>query len=200
VKTAPAAAPALKYFDAQAADYDRRSRTGLWRRLRAREQRAVLDALGDLGGRRVLEVGCGAGFYTRLLRATGATVVACDLSLPMLRATGLSGVFCADMTRLPLGPHFDVALCAGVLEFLPEPDPFLAEVAGCLRGRGRLVLLVPELTWAGRLYRRAHAAHDVAVRLFRKAELVARADAHGFTVRVVRRPTPFALVLGLERR
>lgn len=200
MKGSHAAAPTLKYFDEQAADYDRRSRTGLWRRLRDREQRAVLDALGDLATQRVLEVGCGAGFYTRVLRATGATVVACDLSFPMLRAAGLPGVLCADMTRLPLGPHFDVALCAGALEFLPEPDPFLSEIAGCLRARGRLVLLVPELTWAGRLYRRAHAAHGVAVRLFPKAELLARADAHGFTARVVRRPTPFALVVGLERR
>lgn len=195
-----ASMPATGYFDEQAATYDRRSRTGLWRHLRHREQRAVLAALGDVAGARVLEAACGAGFYTRLLRAAGARVAACDLSMPMVRATGLANVVCADITQLPYGAHFDAVLCAGAMEFLPDPDAFLREAARCLRRPGRLVVLVPELTWAGRLYRRTHAGHGVAVRLFRRADLLASAAACGFTPRGSARPTPFALVMTLERR
>jgi SAM-dependent methyltransferase len=47
----------------------------------------VLDRLGDLGGARVLELGCGLGDYTVVLARRGAFVEAVDLSSTALRIT-----------------------------------------------------------------------------------------------------------------
>jgi 2-polyprenyl-3-methyl-5-hydroxy-6-metoxy-1,4-benzoquinol methylase len=41
---------------------------------------AQLRALGDVTGKRVLELGCGAGQWSRALAAEGAVVVGFDLS------------------------------------------------------------------------------------------------------------------------
>nr|WP_237524874.1 class I SAM-dependent methyltransferase [Streptomyces sp. SID5643] len=53
---------------------------------------AHLHALGDVTGKRVLELGCGAGQWSRALASEGATVVGLDLSEAQLaaasRATG----------------------------------------------------------------------------------------------------------------
>ncbi|MER6849760.1 methyltransferase domain-containing protein [Streptomyces flaveolus] len=47
---------------------------------------AHLHALGDVTGKRVLELGCGAGQWSRVLAAEGATVVGLDLSEAQLAA------------------------------------------------------------------------------------------------------------------
>ena len=47
---------------------------------------AQLRALGDVTGKRVLELGCGAGQWSRALAAEGAVVVGFDLSEAQLAA------------------------------------------------------------------------------------------------------------------
>ena len=60
------------YFSNAASAYQAASRRALWRKVREREARAVVQTIGDVAGRDVLELGCGAGFYTRLLLERGA--------------------------------------------------------------------------------------------------------------------------------
>ena len=46
--------------------------------------RGVVDSLGPLAGRRILDLGCGKGRFARALAAQGASVVGLDLSAAML--------------------------------------------------------------------------------------------------------------------
>src|SRR5262245_50376236 len=50
---------------------------------------AVERLLGDVDGRRVLEIACGNGLFARRLAGRGATVVATDASKPMLERARL---------------------------------------------------------------------------------------------------------------
>ncbi len=51
----------------------------------------MLDALGDIPGRRVLDIGCGEGRFSRLLAELGADVTGVDLTEPLIdRARGLA--------------------------------------------------------------------------------------------------------------
>ena len=50
-----------------------------------REKRAVLDAIGPVDRKRVLEIACGTGRFTALLAERGADIVGLDISTPMLR-------------------------------------------------------------------------------------------------------------------
>ncbi|GAA3731041.1 class I SAM-dependent methyltransferase [Salinactinospora qingdaonensis] len=112
--------------------------------------------LGDpkwLRGRRVLEVGCGAGQCGRWLRSVGvAEVVGVDVSFRQLqhsrRIDADSGhplaVTQADAQRLPFADAvFDVACSAyGAFPFLPVAEAALIETARVLRPEGRLVFSV----------------------------------------------------------
>jgi SAM-dependent methyltransferase len=105
--------------------------------------------LGDVAGRRVLEVGCGAGQCARWLRSQGASVVGLDLSYRQLQhsrriddATGVVvPVVCATATAVPLADaSFDLACSAfGALPFVSGIDGVMAEVARVLRPGGRWV-------------------------------------------------------------
>ncbi len=108
--------------------------------------------LGDVEGRRVLEIGCGSAPCARWLRRAGADVVALDLSAGMLaRAAELnasSGITVpllqADAGALPLASgSIDVACSAfGGLPFVADAGAVFAEVARVLRPGGRFVASV----------------------------------------------------------
>src|SRR3954449_2818034 len=108
--------------------------------------------LGDVAGRRVLEIGCGSAPCSRRLRAAGADVVGLDLSAGMLaRAAELNRstdvpvpLVQADAGALPVADaSIDVACSAyGGLPFVADAGAVLAEVARVLRPGGRFVASV----------------------------------------------------------
>jgi SAM-dependent methyltransferase len=108
--------------------------------------------LGDVAGRRVLEVGCGSAPCSRWLRTAGADAVALDLSAGMLaraaqlnRSSGLAvPLLQADAGALPLADgSFDLACSAyGGLPFVADARAVLAEVCRVLRPGGRFVASV----------------------------------------------------------
>jgi SAM-dependent methyltransferase len=116
--------------------------------------------LGDVAGRRVLEVGAGAAQCSRWLVRAGAQVVATDLSIGMLRqgrrverASGAPPVQMvqADACLLPLADAcFDVACSAyGAVPFVADGSALMREVARVVRPGGRWVFSVSHpIRWA----------------------------------------------------
>jgi len=108
--------------------------------------------LGDVGGRRVLEVGCGAAAAARWLATQGAEVVGIDLSAGMLRhallAAKSSGVRVplvqGDVLALPFpDASFDMACTAfGAIPFVEDSAAAMREVYRVLRPGGRWVFSV----------------------------------------------------------
>jgi ubiquinone/menaquinone biosynthesis C-methylase UbiE len=69
-------------YDAMAVEYDRHNASSAANNYY--ERPATIELLGDIMGKRVLEVGCGTGPVTEWLVEHGAEVVACDVSTAML--------------------------------------------------------------------------------------------------------------------
>jgi len=122
-----------------------------------RRRQLVQGALGAQPGERILDVGCGPGFYVaELLDQVGpqGTVVGIDGSAQMLavaarRCEGRPNVTFqeGDATSLPVaGESFDGALCVQVLEYVAKPGVALAEMHRALKPGGRLV--VWDVDWA----------------------------------------------------
>jgi ubiquinone/menaquinone biosynthesis C-methylase UbiE len=119
----------------------------LWGPENLREGDARL--LGDVRGRSVLEVGCGAAQCSRWLVTQGAHVVAFDLSAGQLaRGRALNArtgigvpLVQADATQLPFADEaFDVACSAyGAVPFVADSAGVMREVARVLRPGGRWV-------------------------------------------------------------
>jgi len=137
-------------WDAAAAHYE-----AGWRQPLLAAQRTLLETAALAPGERVLEVACGSGLVTRAAAAavgpTGA-LLATDLSAAMVELTarqaeaaGLSWVTAARMNAeelaVPAG-HFDAALCALGLMYVPRPRAAVAAMARALRPGGRVVATV----------------------------------------------------------
>ncbi len=126
-------------YEQIAADYAaRHSALRAWARLALAAFTQALPAPA-----RVLDLGCGPGRDTRMLRAAGYTVVACDATWAMLALVGAGPRVQADSRALPFGSAtFDGVWASATLLHLPRTELVLAmlELERVLRPGGVLFL------------------------------------------------------------
>ena len=89
-------------------------------------------ASAALGGKRVLDVGCGSGWGTEVLVSTGAAVTGVDLDPVSIEAASLrcpqATFVVADLHQLPFPDgSFDVAVCFGLDDELIDMQRMLSE-------------------------------------------------------------------------
>jgi len=121
--------------------------------MRAIEMRHLAPWVRHVAGWRVLDVGCGYGFYSLDFVRRGASLLGCDLSLPALdasqqtvRGLGLDDralYLRADGSVLPMtSGAYDLIFCNCVLEHVGDDHQALGEMYRTLRSGGLLYLTV----------------------------------------------------------
>jgi SAM-dependent methyltransferase len=108
----------------------------------------LIDLLGDIAGRDVLDAACGEGFLARLLASRGARVTGIDLSprlIAMARAKDPEGTIdyrVADLTvPMPeLAERFDRIGSHLALNDIADHRSFAANMAAFVKPGGRVVL------------------------------------------------------------
>ena len=104
-----------------------------------REKQAVLDALGPVDEKKVLEIACGTGRFTVMLAERGTDIVGLDISSAMLqqgrRKARSAGVddhlefMRGDAGRLPFpDDHFDAVFAMRFFHLADTPATFLSEM------------------------------------------------------------------------
>jgi 2-polyprenyl-3-methyl-5-hydroxy-6-metoxy-1,4-benzoquinol methylase len=111
----------------------------------------VMRMLGDVAGQRILDAGCGDGYFARLLAARGARVTGVDPAEAMVGyareresdlGQGIDYVL-ADLTRLPdLGDAFDAVVCSMVLMAIPGWRAAMRACLSSLRPGGLFVFCI----------------------------------------------------------
>jgi 2-polyprenyl-3-methyl-5-hydroxy-6-metoxy-1,4-benzoquinol methylase len=132
--------------------------------------------LGDVAGRRILDAGCGNGYFSRMLARAGAKVTGIEPAAALYDFAAGSELaeplgiryLQADLCDLagpePAGPgQFDAVVASMVLPAIPDWTTALAASVACLRPGGRLVFSVNHpcfeqlaSSW------RAHGAYQVS--------------------------------------
>ena len=101
---------------------------------------------GGLGGKRVLDVGCGGGILTEAMAGRGAAVTGIDLSEKPLKVAMLHGLESgsgvdyrlvgAEALAAEMPGAFDVVTCMELLEHVPEPASTVRACAELARPGG----------------------------------------------------------------
>ncbi|WP_423999984.1 class I SAM-dependent methyltransferase [Haloarcula salina] len=125
--------------DTVAEEYEAKRFSRGGRLIDRREKQAVLDAIGPVADKNVLEVACGTGRFTVMLAERGANITGLDISGPMLQqgrekaqATGVDDhveFMRGDAARLPFpDDHFDTVFAMRFFHLADTPAAFLAEM------------------------------------------------------------------------
>ena len=101
----------------------------------------ILESVGDVAGRCVLDICCGTGNLVRAVAARGGRVTGIDFAPTMIeiaRSKVAGADFqVGDAEALPFpNQSFDIALCSFGLWHMSEPDRALAEAARVLKAGG----------------------------------------------------------------
>jgi malonyl-CoA O-methyltransferase len=129
-------------YDRWAAVYDHDANP-----LPALEGPIVHEAVGDVRGLDVLDLGCGTGRHALWLASSGANVTGVDFSQGMLaearRKPGAERIrfVVHDLhSSLPFTGAFDLVVSGLVIEHIRNLEPFFAEIRRVLRDGGRAVV------------------------------------------------------------
>jgi ubiquinone/menaquinone biosynthesis C-methylase UbiE len=187
-----------KYFNKVAGNYNSNSRKGVWALLRRLESVAVMKAMDPFQGMTCIELGCGAGFYTKRLATHNPSIlIAVDMSENMLVELNDSRVKCvrADIENIKFKMVFDRVLCAGAIEFLSDIKKFLSNLKALLSHSGKAVLLIPKKGLVGKFYKAFHRSHSVQVSIYGIGELKKLLSANHLKIEKLYSPTPMTYVL-----
>lgn len=108
----------------------------------------MLKFMGDVGGKKILDLGCGEGGYSRALAKRGARLAAVDCSVKAIEYAAKL----ANQERLPIehfvrnsndlfdiaSEQFDMVLCSMMLMDCEDFEGTLREVVRVLKPNGRL--------------------------------------------------------------
>lgn len=190
------------YFDTVAEQYSKTITSGFVGALKRREKSCLMRLLSPRKGERILDVGCGSGFYANLIKETGAQVFCVDISPAMVRLVRASGIEAEvhDIESLNLNREFDKILVAGALEFCEKPSEALRNLRRHTGNNGRLALTVPNLSIMAAAYWLYHLTHGFRIRLFSLGRIIALLDQAGFKVEAVEEPTPFLFAISATAR
>jgi SAM-dependent methyltransferase len=149
---------------------------------------SAFDGVDIKPGDRVLDLGCGRGYWAGKAARLGAEVVAYDVKEERVERAAVR----YPRVRFVLGSaedtgleddSFDVVMILSVLEHTANPERVLAEIARVLRPGGRLALttdLFDDDQWRPR--RERHAARWDVRRFFGRAEIEELLAENGFVV------------------
>lgn len=172
---------------------------------------AVLAALGDVKGLRLLDAGCGPGLYADLLLAAGAELTGFDASQVMVdlarqRVAGRARIDRAGLDQTLPYPDaaFDVVVCALAIHYVRDRRAAFLELYRVLQPGGALVVSTqhPTTDWrrkGGSYFDRALESDlwntpggPQVVRYWREplSDFCAAATGVGFVIELLDEPRP----------
>jgi 2-polyprenyl-3-methyl-5-hydroxy-6-metoxy-1,4-benzoquinol methylase len=110
----------------------------------------TLRWLGPGRGRRLANIGCGAGLFNRMAADAGFTVEACEPDPAAYELAAESApdgvvVHCAGLFDAPIAAGADVVVMHDVLEHIEDEAGAVARLAELVAANGALVISVPAL-------------------------------------------------------
>jgi 2-polyprenyl-3-methyl-5-hydroxy-6-metoxy-1,4-benzoquinol methylase len=105
----------------------------------------------DISGKKLLDAGCGTGWFSKFSCDRGANVTSMDLGEKLLSKVALKckseGVV-GSILEIPFENNtFDIVVSSEVIEHVPDPYKAMQELFRVLKPGGTLVLTTPNKVW-----------------------------------------------------
>lgn len=143
----------------------------------------LLQVLGNVKGKHIIDVACGEGFFSRALAGEGALVTGIDIAPELIELAKKAGptdirYLVASADRIPLpDSSFDSALCVLALQNIERLSATLAQVSKLLKSGGEFVIVLNHPAF--RVPRRSDWGFDPSVKVqFRRIDGYLKESSH----------------------
>ena len=110
------------------------------------EMPATFELLGNLKGKKVLDIGCGAGIYAKIMTQKGARVKGFDITPKMLeiakRENPNLDLRKGSFSKIPFKEKFDIVIAPLVIDYVENWDNGFKEVRRVLKKDGYFIFSV----------------------------------------------------------
>lgn len=142
-----------KFYDDFADDYDAsRYSTDKQKLIDISAKAVVLDLLGNIEGKSILDCGCGTGRFADIFVRSGANAIGMDISENMLsiakkKVPGAKFIR-GDVFSLPFKEkEFDIVVCSQVLTHLHKYKEPLLEMRRVMKENGTIIIDIRNILW-----------------------------------------------------
>lgn len=191
-----------EHYDKEAAQYIKKFSRGLFARIRHKESGALIALLDPRKGEKILDAGCGAGFYALKLKSLGSIPFGIDIAAGMIekiKEFGIDGKVC-DIEDFALNEKYNKILCAGVFEFCKNPQLALQCLRNHLGKEGIIVVLYPRVGIGGLLLKMYHLLiNRIPLRLFVLGDFEKMADNAGLRMDTIGRKNFISQAIRLKK-
>lgn len=142
-----------KFYDDFADDYDAsRYSTEKQKIIDTAAKTVVLDLLGNIEGKSILDCGCGTGRFADIFARSGANAIGMDISENMLsiakRKVPFAKFIRGDVFSLPFKEKkFDIVVCSQVLTHLHKYKEPLLEMKRVMKENGTIIIDIRNILW-----------------------------------------------------
>jgi ubiquinone/menaquinone biosynthesis C-methylase UbiE len=146
---------------------------------------AVIELLGEVKNKNILDIACGEGDSSRMIRSLGANVVGADISEEMIRLAQSRAdeveylVASADNMPTLKKASFDVVVCLSMMN-IDNLDSTFAEVSRVLKKSGSFVMSTAHPCFFGRPGRKIIKLQDNRLGIFVNDYFSASASVESF--------------------
>lgn len=102
-------------------------------------------------GKKILDLGCGAGYFLKFAQKKAQEAHGSDLSgeaLKIAQSNGNKLLAQSSAEQLPYRNHFfDTLFCLGTLQLFPNRDQAIKEMTRVIKKEGWIILMVPNAHW-----------------------------------------------------
>ncbi len=195
----------LEHFNDKSTKYSFASEKKPWSYIRKREEIAFLNVLHKMSLHHdcnIMELGCGAGFYSKKLQHfTSNPLVLVDFSKSMLEKIKIknSKKICCNINTFKRIQPFDLIVAMGVLEFSANINNFFKIISENLDINGHAILMTPMYSILSIPYYLYHLKNGISLKYLRKKHLHINCDHHGFEIISRQFVFPFNTLIVLKK-
>lgn len=107
------------------------------------EMPAMLEIIGNVKGKKILDFGCGTGIYAKLLTKKGAKIKGFDISKEMIKIAREENpsldLKVGSGYQIPFREKFDIVMAPLVVHYLKDWDKMFKEIRRVLKDKGYFV-------------------------------------------------------------
>ena len=178
------------HFSNKAKNYHYKSLTFPWSLIRKNESRIILNFLGDIREKNILDVGSGSGYYSKLMvKKKAKKVYALDNSKAMLNNITEKNIVKINQSAesFDIKKKFEKIVCAGLLEFVGSSEKVLKNIKKHSKKKCELVILCPQNNILAKIYKFYHYLNKINIRLFEFEEIEKVLNLSGWKIKKIKK-------------